>query len=116
MFDAVFGDAPAMRIYQKFLDQPAHRRRLIIEATSPQVQRLPWELLAESSGPLFARRVPISIYRRVLLPNLPDVRTFELPLRVLMITSRPEGAGFIDPRSIARGVLDALERYGPAAG
>ena len=108
LFKATFGETEPARIYEKFLNQPARQRRLIVEAQSPQVQRLPWELLAESSGPLFSRRVPISIYRRVHLEHVPEVHTFELPLRVLLITSRPEGAGFIDPRSVARGMLDAL--------
>ena len=37
------------------------------------------------------------------------MRHFDLPLRVLLVTARPEGAGFIAPRSVARGMLDALE-------
>ena len=89
-------------------------RTLTIVSDAPRVMRLPWELLAESSGPLFTKRPPISIRRRVRLEHAPEVRRFELPLRVLFVTARPEGAGFVDPRSVARGVLDALETLGGA--
>jgi hypothetical protein len=110
LFDALFQDRLAGRLYQQFVDHDAARRQIIVEAQSPQVQRLPWELLAVDTGPLFARRQkPVSISRRVLLEYEPPIRTFDLPLRVLMVTCRPEEAGFIDPRSIARGMLDALQ-------
>ena len=110
LFDALFHDRPAGRLYERFVDHDAAQRRIIVEAKSPQVQRLPWELLAVDTGYLFARRQkPVSIYRRVLLEYEPPLRTFDLPLRVLLVTSRPEEAGFIDPRSVARGMLDALK-------
>ena len=38
---------------------------------------------------------------------------FEPPLRVLLVTARPEGAGFVDPRAIARELLDEIEGRGP---
>jgi tetratricopeptide (TPR) repeat protein len=110
LFDALFHDRPAGRLYERFVDHDATQRRIVVEAASPQVQRLPWELLAVDTGPLFARRQkPVSLTRRVLLEYEPPVRTFALPLRVLMVVSRPEEAGFIDPRSVARGMLDALD-------
>ena len=34
---------------------------------------------------------------------------FEPPLRILLVTARPTGAGFIDPRGIARELLDEVE-------
>ena len=34
---------------------------------------------------------------------------FDLPVRILMVTCRPDGAGFIDPRSIATPFLAALD-------
>jgi hypothetical protein len=108
LFNALFDRREPARIYEAFLNREAAQRRVIVEAQAPRVQRLPWELLAESSGPLAMKRTPISISRRVNLEHAPEVRTFDLPLRVLMAVSRPEEAGFIDPRSTARGMLDAL--------
>ena len=114
LFDALFYAREPSRIYEHFLNQPADVRTLTIVSDAPRVMRLPWELLAESSGPLFTKRPPISIRRRVRLEHAPAVRQFALPLRVLFVSARPEGAGFVDPRSVARGLLDALERLSGA--
>jgi len=114
LFDALFYTREPSRIYEHFLNEKADVRTLTIVSDAPRVMRLPWELLAESSGPLFSKRPPISIRRRVRLEHAPAVRRFELPLRVLFVSARPEGAGFVDPRSVARGLLDALEQLGGA--
>lgn len=115
LFAALFDDREPARIYQRFLDTPATVRTLTLIADAPRVLRLPWELLAESSGPLFTKRPPISIRRQVRLEHAPRVGDFALPLRILMVVARPDGAGFVDPRSVARGALDALEELGGAA-
>jgi hypothetical protein len=114
LFNALFDERQAARIYEHFLDTPADVRTLTLVSDAPRVLRLPWELLAESSGPLFSKRSPVSIRRRVRLEHAPDVRQFALPLRVLLVIARPEGTGFVDPRSVARGMLDALEPLGGA--
>jgi len=114
LFGALFYAREPSRIYEHFLNQPADVRTLTIVSGAPRVMRLPWELLAESTGPLFTKRPPISIRRRVRLEHAPAVRRFELPLRVLYVNARPEGAGFVDPRSVARGLLDALEQLSGA--
>jgi len=115
LFAALFDDREPARIYQSFLDTPATVRTLTLIADAPRVLRLPWELLAESSGPLFTKRPPISIRRQVRLEHAPRVGDFALPLRILMVVARPDNAGFVDPRSVARGALDALEELGGAA-
>jgi tetratricopeptide (TPR) repeat protein len=115
LFAAIFDDREPARIYERFLDTEAATRTLTLISTAPHVLRLPWELLAESSGPLFTKRPPISIRRRVRLEHAPRVDGFSLPLRILLVVARPDGAGFVDPRSVARGVLDALDELGGAA-
>jgi hypothetical protein len=51
----------------------------------------------------------------VLLRRLPQGEaaslqtSFEPPLRVLLVTARPDNAGFIDPRGIARELLDEVQ-------
>jgi len=114
LFKALFYAPEAREIYRAFTMREAEVYTLTLVADAPRVLRLPWELLAESSGPLFSKRPPISIRRRVRLAHAPDVRQFALPLRVLLVTARPEGTGFVDPRSVARGMLDALEPLGGA--
>ncbi|MCP4514611.1 MAG: hypothetical protein GY824_05190, partial [Delftia sp.] len=67
LFEALFYERAPSRIYQHFLDTEAGVRTLTLISDAPRVMRLPWELLAESSGPLFTKRPPISIRRRVRL-------------------------------------------------
>jgi tetratricopeptide (TPR) repeat protein len=116
LFDALFADPKAMRVYDGFinLDGAAQGRLLTLVTNRGELARLPWELLAESSGPLFSKRPPVSIRRQVQLEHAPRVRPFQLPLRLLFLAPRPQGAGFLDPRSEARAVLEAAQQVGGA--
>jgi tetratricopeptide (TPR) repeat protein len=52
----------------------------------------------------------VSIIRRLPQKVLAEFSTrFEPPLRVLLVTARPVGTGFLDPRGIARELLDEVE-------
>ncbi len=112
LFKSLFYAPEARDIYRAFTMRPADVRTLTLVSDAPRVLRLPWELLAESSGPLFSKRPPISVRRRVRLEHAADVRQFSLPVRVLLVICRPEGTSYIDPRSMAHGVLDALAPLG----
>ena len=79
LFKALFDEAAPARIYEHFLNTPAGVRTLTLVSDAPRVLRLPWELLAESSGPLFSKRPPISVRRRVRLEHTPDVRHSTCP-------------------------------------
>ena len=65
--------------------------------------RLPWELLADESGHLFTQE--ISVRRRLREATRPPIRPFALPVRLLVVVCRPEGAGFIDPRAVSLPLL-----------
>ena len=53
---------------------------------------------------------PVSILRRLHKSESTTAATsFEPPLRVLLVTARPQGTGFIDPRGIARELLDEVQ-------
>ncbi|HLX56615.1 MAG TPA: CHAT domain-containing protein, partial [Ktedonobacteraceae bacterium] len=77
----------------------------------PQVLSLPWELLHSERGFLVLRtQEPVSILRRLSQSEPPaSLTTFEPPLRVLLVTARPEETGFVDPRGIARELLDEVQ-------
>ena len=47
-------------------------------------------------------------YSRRLQRRSRHHKPFEPPLRILLVTARPDNAGFVDPRSIARELLDAV--------
>jgi len=74
------------------------------------VLSLPWELLHDEQGFLALRaRHPVSIMRRLPQKELPpQSMTFEPPLRILLVTARPDNAGFVDPRCIARELLEEV--------
>jgi tetratricopeptide (TPR) repeat protein len=112
LLEAVTADRDAALLWQQFCDAeaPSGGKLVTIDAIEPRVLRLPWELLADEAGHLFARG--IGVRRRLKKVTGRPVPPFELPVRVLVVVSRPEGAGFIDPRNVSRPLLDALEDVG----
>ena len=57
-------------------------------------------------------RPPIGVRRRLKKTRAAPTQPFTLPVRILFVVSRPEGAGFLDPRSSAQALLDAIEPLG----
>jgi hypothetical protein len=120
LFDAVFRHRDAQRLFNGFQDREGDSRLLTVTAEHPAILALPWELLHDSSLPdgtfLFHEHPRISIRRRV-----PGITAGRQPfavqaknrLHLLFVVSRPEGAGFLDPRADAGAVLDALDEHAP---
>jgi tetratricopeptide (TPR) repeat protein len=98
--------ADAMRLFGRFSEADGEKM-LTIDTTEPRILRLPWELLRDEGGYLFSER--ISVRRRMHKAKPQDAQPFDLPVRILMVTCRPDGAGFIDPRSIATPLLESLD-------
>ena len=75
---------------------------------------LPWELLHDDRSYLFSGRKPVRVRRR--LPNRVelDVAVTGLPIRILLVSPRPEDehAGYIDHRVSARPLIEAVENLG----
>lgn len=90
-------------------DEP-YLRQISLIGDVPAAMSLPWELLHDGLSFLSLRsRNPVSIVRRLPQSLKAERKSFEAPLRVLVVTARPEKTGFIDPRSIARELLDELQ-------
>jgi hypothetical protein len=105
--DAIIQKSPdAMRLFGRFSEAQGERM-LTIDTTEPRILRLPWELLRDEGGYLFSEK--ISVRRRMHTVKHQEIAPFDLPVRILMVTCRPDGAGFIDPRSIATPLLDSLD-------
>ena len=102
----VLTNEAGLRLWQQFVDAPGDKL-LTIDATDPRVLRLPWELLADDSGHLFAQS--ISVRRRLQQATAAPTRPLTLPLRLLVVVARPDDGGFIDPRAVSRPLLAALE-------
>jgi tetratricopeptide (TPR) repeat protein len=75
---------------------------------------LPWELLHDGDAFLFQGAKPVRVRRRI--PNLRplDVAVVETPIRILLVTARPEdeACGYIDHRASALPLVEAMEALG----
>jgi len=119
LFEAVFGERAAARIFNGFQDAEDGARLLTVSTEHPAILALPWELLHDPATGgvfLFNERPRISIRRRVAGAG-GGRKPFKVQskdrLHLLFVVSRPEGAGFLDPRADASAVLDALAEHAP---
>src|SRR5437764_13349453 len=106
---AAFGSSfEATSLLQAWRLRPETQCQISIISELPRALSLPWELLHDEQGYLVLRtRNPVVLLRRLPQGEAASLQTsFEPPLRVLLVTARPEEAGFIDPRSTARELLD----------
>jgi hypothetical protein len=108
--ESVTPDRESAQMWRDFVRDEADSKLITIDAIEPRVLRLPWELLADEGGHLFS--AGIGVRRRLKKVTGSPVKPFDLPVRVLVVVSRPEGAGFIDPRAVSRPLLDALDELG----
>ena len=114
LFEAVFASRAAQRLVNEFQELNEAGRLLTIGSDRPEILSLPWELLKDPTGAyLFHEEPRISIRRR--LSGVGGGRKAFEPtpkerLRLLFVVSRPEEAGFINPRSDAQAVMAALEQ------
>ena len=112
LFDALRNNETARRSFDKFLEAKDPERQITIFANDPAILSLPWELLRDREFFLF--ETPRITIRRCLYDVADGREIFEVEpqpkLRMLFVTSRPDGAGFIDPRTDALPVLNAIEQ------
>ena len=114
LFSSICDGTDSARLWQQFLDHDDGNKLLTIDAEDPRVLRLPWEILADEGGHFFSAE--ISVRRRLQQATTSSkINPFALPLRVLVLVSRPAGFGFIDPRSISEPLLETLEQIGAGA-
>src|SRR6266704_1675765 len=113
LYRTIFSDDETQVLLQQWQEQTNYHHQISIVSTLPRVLSLPWELLHDEQGFLALRSDhPISIVRRLPHTGQSTLTTsFKLPLRILLITARPDGAGFVDPRSISRELLDEVQEH-----
>jgi tetratricopeptide (TPR) repeat protein len=75
---------------------------------------LPWELLHNGDGYLFQGAKPTRVRRRLPNTRTLDVSVVAAPIRVLLVTARPEddACGYIDHRASALPLVEAMEELG----
>jgi hypothetical protein len=113
LFDAAFGTPQAGQVHAHMQQAETQGRlcRITIGCDAPLALQQPWELLYDQRGPLAFRGITV----RRQLPESQDylLPLFSPPLRVLLIVSRPEDVGFIDPRNSIRPLLEAISALPP---
>lgn len=115
LFESAFGTAEGRDVYRNLMEavRDGKNGQITLGATDPQVLTQPWEMMRDPRGVLALRGVTL---RRQLQGAKPAARfDFRLPLRILLIVSRPLDVGFIDPRNSIPPVLDAVETLGGQA-
>ena len=119
LFNAVFQEREATRRFNRFQENADGTRLLTVSAEHPGILVLPWELLrdpATGGGFLFMENPRISIRRRVA-DATGGRGAFRIEakdtLRLLFIVSRPDDAGFLDPRADSLPMLDAIDSHAP---
>jgi tetratricopeptide (TPR) repeat protein len=78
---------------------------------------LPWELLHDGRGFLFHGKNPVRVRRRLPNRNPQKSVTRELPIRILLLSPRPEerGVAYLDHRISAKPLVEAVEALGELA-
>jgi tetratricopeptide (TPR) repeat protein len=82
---------------------------------------LPWELLHDGRSWLFQGRNPVRVRRRLPNHHSQPSRATALPIRILLVSPRPEKddkgnrIGYIDHRVSARPLVEAVENLGDLA-
>jgi tetratricopeptide (TPR) repeat protein len=75
---------------------------------------LPWELLHDGDGFLFQGAKPVRVRRRLPNTRVLDVSVVATPIRILLVTARPEddACGYLDHRASALPLVEAMEDLG----
>jgi len=118
LFNAVFADhRAAERLFNRFQDADGEHRVLTIDTQNAAILSLPWELLHDPTGVYLFREKPHISVRRRISGATGGRSPFALQAKpqphLLFVVSRPDDAGFIDPRTDPAAVLDALEHHAP---
>jgi hypothetical protein len=75
---------------------------------------LPWELLHDGDAFLFQGAKPVRVRRRMPNVRALDVPVVATPIRILLVTARPEdeACGYLDHRASALPLVEAMEALG----
>ncbi len=98
-------------------DGAGEAEQSVAREAATELLSLPWELLHDGRGFLFHGKNPVRVRRR--LPNRYSqrVRPTSLPIRILLVSPRPEdaSAGYIDHRISSKPLVEAVESLGELA-
>src|SRR5262245_2051530 len=116
-----------MRAWEKISDRAGRRFSVhvdtVLEAGAPETAvqaaqeaatlllSLPWELLHDGDTYLFQGAKPTRVRRRLPNTRVLDVPVVATPIRILLVTARPEddACGYLDHRTSALPLVEAME-------
>jgi CHAT domain/TIR domain len=94
------------------------REQTVAREAASELLSLPWELLHDGRGFLFHGKHPVLVRRRLPNRHRMEVRPTSLPIRILLVSPRPEEenrVGYIDHRISAKPLIEAVESLGELA-
>src|SRR5215813_10072666 len=83
----------------------------VANEAATELLKLPWELLHDGDAYLFQGAKPSRVRRRLPNTRVLDVRVASTPIRILLVTARPEddACGYFDHRVSALPLVEAME-------
>jgi tetratricopeptide (TPR) repeat protein len=95
-------------------DGASEEDQSIAREAATELLSLPWELLHDGRGFLFHGKHPIHVRRRLPNRHSQPVRPTRLPIRILLVSPRPEDERtlYIDHRISAKPLVEAIESLG----
>lgn len=86
----------------------------ISKEVASHLLNLPWELLHDGDCYLFQGAKPMCVRRRLPNTRVLDTPVLDTPLRILLVTARPEDdtCSFVDHRASALPLVEAMEQLG----
>jgi len=140
LYAAALGDAQAreaLAVWQSAADGAERRFSVLVDSDLPagapepaqadaaqaatELLSLPWELLHDGRGWLFQGRHAVRVRRRLPNRQAQSERPTALPVRILLVSPRPQQAakgnpiGYLDHRISARPLVEAVENLGDLA-
>ncbi|MGB3917115.1 MAG: CHAT domain-containing protein, partial [Thiothrix litoralis] len=104
----------SVRVETALLEDASDAEKANANTAASRLQSLPWELLHDGKGYVSEGKHPVRIRRR--LPNYaqqpPSIT--QLPIRILLLSPRPEqdGVGYIDHRASALPLVEGVATLG----
>nr|CAA6813263.1 MAG: Unknown protein [uncultured Thiotrichaceae bacterium] len=104
----------SVRVDTRLLARASDETKATVNTAASRLQALPWELLRDDNAYLCATANPVHIRRRLPNRKAYDASLSQLPVRILLVTARPEqeGVGYIDHRASALPLVEAVEALG----
>ena len=104
----------SVRVDTRLLASASDETKAMVNTAASRLQALPWELLRDENAYLCATANPVHIRRRLPNRKAYDASLLQLPVRILLVSARPEqeGVGYIDHRASALPLVEAVEALG----